>query len=306
MRDLRTRTHGKSDDAVRRATNGIKRVGGTMLAGAIITAACLQAAPVDKAFAETQTKQEVNIKATHTTVVDYCAGFNRSTPSNLKKRGVKIVVRYSGYQSGVYAWKNLTKGEADALRKNDIDIVSVYETSASWMRGGYPAGVRAAKIAKADVIANGGPKNPFVYFACDEDASYTGQVNAALNGATQVLGRDKVGIYGGYTVVEGALKTHSAAKGWQTMAWSQGKVAKGIALYQTIKPYAGALGLDYDSNFPKTDDIGQWGTHAVTTGSHETQASTAPTPVAQVASKFTLEDSMTPNLTALFLARVSS
>jgi hypothetical protein len=208
----------------------------------------------------------VDDKATRGKGVDYTAA-SASTPATLKAHGVKVVVRYVGYQSGIYSWKNLRKWEANALRKNGIDIVSVYETDTSWMKGGYHAGVQAAKIAKADIIANGGPKDPFVYFACDEDAGYTGAVNAALRGAQHELGGDKVGIYGSYKVVDSALKTRSAAKGWQTMAWSQGKVAKGIALYQLIKPSAGNLGLDYDSNIPKTDDIGQWGRHTVTTGS---------------------------------------
>lgn len=279
----------------------IKQVGGTVLAGAMIAAIGLGATPVEKAFAEThpkqaavqteqaaaQPKQEVNVKATHTTIIDYCSGFNGSTPSTLKKRGVRIVVRYTGYQNGVYAWKNLTKGEANALRKNGIDIVSVYETTASWMRGGYPAGVQAARLAKADIAANGGPQSPFVYFACDEDADYTGQVNAALRGAASVLGGDKVGIYGGYTVVDSALKTHAAAKGWQTMAWSQGKVARGIALYQAINPWAGNLGLDYDSNFPHMDDIGQWGTNSVTTGPVDKQASTPAAPAPRIAATLT-------------------
>ncbi len=289
MRELKTPTHGKSTDAPQRAGIGIKRVGGTMLAGAIIATVGFQAAPV-KAFADTQTRQEVNVKARRTKVVDYGAGFDLSTPKNLKKRGVNIVVRYAGYQSGKFAWKNLKRREANALRKEGIDIVSVYETTTGWMRGGYPAGVKAAKLAKADIIANGGPKKPFVYFACDEDAGYTRQVNATLRGAAQVLGRDKVGIYGGYGVVDSALKTHSAARGWQTMAWSRGKVAKGIALFQTIKTYAGDVGLSYDSNFAHADDIGQWGIHTVATGSSPKQAATkqatsGPTPAPKATPK---------------------
>jgi hypothetical protein len=288
----------------------------------MITAFGLQVAPVQKAFADTQTRQEVSVKATRTKVVDYASGFDRSTPSKLKKHGVKVVVRYVGYQSGKYAWKNLTKSEAVALRKEGIDIVAVYETNARWMKGGYHAGIKAAKIAKADVIANGGPKDAFVYFACDEDAAYTTQVNAALRGAAQVLGRDKVGIYGSYTVVDSALKTRSAAKGWQTMAWSRGKVAKDIALYQTIKTSAGDLDLNYDSNLAKKDDIGQWGKRTVvaapvskqtstttdprskqastTTESARKQASTIPVSAAHAASKPTLAD-FTIDLTAMLL-----
>jgi hypothetical protein len=298
MRNLNTPTHGKLN-------NGIKRIGGTMLAGALITGVCLQAAPV-KAFAETQTKQEVNVKATKTKVVDYCSGFSGSTPSTLKKQGVNIVVRYTGYQSGPYAWKNLNKGEANALRKNGIDIVSVYETTTSWMRGGYSAGVQAAKTAKADIAATGGPQKPFVYFACDEDASYTKQVNDTLRGAASVLGSDKVGVYGGYGVVDSALKTHSAAKGWQTQAWSYGKVANGIAMFQSVKPYAGNLGLDYDTNWPHQNDIGQWGTHTVTTGSSAKQAPKAPAAAPKLTSATVSASSPLGELAALLFGGMHS
>jgi len=262
----------------------IKRIGGTLLAGAIVAAVSLQVAPAT-ALAATRPKQAVNVKATHAKVIDYAGGFSSSTPSVLKKHGVKIVVRYVGYPSGSHAWKNLSKGEDKALRKADIDIAAVYETSASWMSGGYQAGVSAAKTAKADIVANGGPKRPFVYFACDEDANYIGKVNATLRGAAHVLGHSKVGIYGGYRVVNSALRTHSAAKGWQTMAWSNGRVAKGIALYQTIRTYEGKLGgLGYDSNFAKQDDIGQWGTHALKTPPAKKQTLAAPAPAPKQAS----------------------
>jgi photosystem II stability/assembly factor-like uncharacterized protein len=168
---------------------------------------------------------------------------------------VGIVIRYVGARK----WKSLTRKEANALRGSGIDIAAVYETKADWMLAGRSAGVAAAKKARAAVIACGGPRTPFVYFACDVATSRYSAVNACLQGAASVLGADHVGIYGSYSVCENALKSGYATKAWQTEAWSYAKVLAGAALFQRAHHIDGSLGLDYDSNLARTDDIGQWG-----------------------------------------------
>jgi photosystem II stability/assembly factor-like uncharacterized protein len=168
---------------------------------------------------------------------------------------VGIVVRYVGSAK----WKCLTKREATLLRRAGIDIAAVYETKAAWMLSGYRAGVTAAKRARAAVRACGGPRTPFVYFACDVATKRYSRVNDCLRGAASVLGRDHVGIYGSYSVCDNALKSGWATKAWQTEAWSYGKSLSSAALYQNARRCDGSLGLDYDSNFARTEDVGQWG-----------------------------------------------
>jgi photosystem II stability/assembly factor-like uncharacterized protein len=188
-------------------------------------------------------------------VIDYTGPFRSSTPSRLKRKGVGVVVRYVGASK----WKSLTRREANALRSAGIDIAAVYETKADWMLGGRKAGVAAAKKARAAVRACGGPKYPFIYLACDVPTKRYSTVNACLRGAASVLGANKVGIYGSYSVCDNALKSGYATKAWQTEAWSSGKVLSRAALYQNARHVHGNLGLDYDSNFTRADDIGQWG-----------------------------------------------
>ena len=190
-----------------------------------------------------------------TVVIDYPGGFSSSTPSRLKRNGVGVVVRYVG----AARWKSLTRSEANSLRKSGIDIAAVYETSAKWMLGGRKAGVVAAKKARAAVIACGGPRQPFIYFACDTDTGRYSTVNACLQGAASVLGADHVGIYAGYAVCANALKSGYATKAWQTEAWSGGRVLAPSALFQRAHRISGNLGIDYDSNLVRADDIGQWG-----------------------------------------------
>jgi photosystem II stability/assembly factor-like uncharacterized protein len=188
-------------------------------------------------------------------VLDYAGGYSSAAPMRLRRAGVGIVVRYVGGS----AWKSLTRSEANALRKAGIDIISVYEPkSAGWMLGGYKAGVAAAKKAHAATVKCGGPRGALIYFACDVDTHDYAAVNACLRGAASVLGKQRVGIYGSYYVCNSALKGGYAAKAWQTIAWSNGKVLPRAAFYQTAPKVHGNLGLGYDSNFARTEDIGQW------------------------------------------------
>lgn len=191
-----------------------------------------------------------------TKVIDYAGGYHSGLPLLLRQAGIGIVIRYVGSA----AWKCLDKAEADQLRKAGIDIACVYETSAGWMLGGWEAGRIAAMAAKAAITDCGGPPAPFVYFACDVDTQEHSKVESCLAGAASVLGKDKVGIYGGYDIVDHALKGKFAAKGWQTEAWSQGRKLSTAVLYQHVAKLWGNLGgLDYDSNEMLADDIGQWG-----------------------------------------------
>ena len=237
-----------ASSAIRRAPSHSRlRLSGTL---ALIVALLSLLLPPSAAFAKSS-----NGLGSVPAVIDYSSGFSSSTPAELKKAGVGVVIRYVGSS----AWKCLTPAEADALRKHGIDIAAVYESDAAWMLGGRSAGVAAAKAARAAIIAAGGPSRPFVYFACDTDTSDFTHVNAALRGAQSVLGAQNVGIYGGYSVCASALKAGVAAKAWQTVAWSGGRVLRGAALLQLVPQTLGNLGVDYDSNVRYTTDIGQWG-----------------------------------------------
>jgi photosystem II stability/assembly factor-like uncharacterized protein len=187
--------------------------------------------------------------------IDYSSGYSSTTPSRLRSSDVGIVIRYVGARK----WKSLTRREANALRAAGIDIAAVYETKAGWMLAGRSAGVSAAKTARRAVRACGGPNQPFVWFACDVATKDYSRVNACLAGAASVLGADHVGIYGSYSVCENALKSGYATKAWQTEAWSNGKVLPQAAIFQPAHRSFGNLRLDYDSNFMRSEDVGQWG-----------------------------------------------
>ena len=245
----------------RRARARLSRLGRLGLVVIMLTLAMPQVLPAQAAAADSTLDLPAVIMPAASVhwpdsgVIDYSARYTPGTAARMKSAGVGIVIRYVGSS----AWKCLTRAEANAIRGAGLDIASVYETSAGWMLGGRKAGVSAARKARAAVVACGGPRSAFIYFACDRGTHNYAAVNACLRGAASVLGADRVGIYGSYSVCANALKSGYATKAWQTIAWSGGKVLPGAALYQTTHRVDGSVGLSYDSNFPRADDIGQWG-----------------------------------------------
>ncbi|NTU70949.1 MAG: DUF1906 domain-containing protein, partial [Coriobacteriia bacterium] len=248
-------------DTSRRASLGDTRIPVALMVAAAVALACALAPATARAadpsvvLGASPVAMPAATAAPGAIVIDYAGGYTSAAPYKLRRAGVGIVIRYVGASK----WKSLTRAEANRLRANNIDVIAVYETSAGWMLGGYKAGVKAAKIARRAVRECGGPSEPFIYFACDVPTYRFSTVNACLRGAASVIGSENVGIYGSYGVCNEALKAGVADKAWQTIAWSSGRVLPTAALYQTAPKVHGSVGIsDYDSNYARTDDLGQW------------------------------------------------
>lgn len=141
----------------------------------------------------------------------------------LEQAGVKWVGRYvSAAAANDGNGKNLLPAEQKALHAAGLGIVLFAEEGATRMLGGHPAGV--ADAVHFGAVANALGMRGAVMFSCaDFDATPAQQ--AALNdyqdGAESVLGSfDRVGIYGGYYVVNRTLNAGKAKYACQTMAWS--------------------------------------------------------------------------------------
>lgn len=163
--------------------------------------------------------------------VDY--SYARPTAAAVKAADKKFVVRYitpAGHNA-----KGISQTEFDALHKEGIAVVAVYEQGAGGMKNGHAAGVRDGEDAQKQLRAIIGLDDKLpVYFACDFDAAPSDQaaINAYLDGAATVLGRDRVGVYGSYYVCKRVKAAGKAHWLWQTYAWSGGNVLEGIHLYQ--------------------------------------------------------------------------
>lgn len=184
--------------------------------------------------------------------VDYSDA--RPGPAALVAAGVHFACRYV---SPGPASKNLDEAEAKALSAAGIWIVTVFESTAGRTQLGYAAGVADARVAHAQAIACGMPPAAPIYFAADYDATgRTGEVTSYLDGAASVIGRARVGLYGGLAAVTAALDGGHATYAWQTYAWSGGiwDTRAHIQQYENDRYLNGAV--DYDRAIKA--NFGQW------------------------------------------------
>lgn len=153
--------------------------------------------------------------------------------------------------------KALKKAEALQLSSWGISICSNFEYSIGGMLRGYTQGMADARIALAELRAIGAPRD-VVYFSCDTDVSIS-QIPLVLDymrGASAILGKANVGVYGEYDLIEAA---HAAGYRWlwQCYAWSRGLWSAHATVRQV---HNGAFPGEYDAdlNHAMTADIGQW------------------------------------------------
>jgi len=187
--------------------------------------------------------------------VDY--SWARPSASCLYNNGRRFAVRYIGTPS---SGKNLTAGEAQALRVSGVEIVATYETTAGFMLGGYDRGVQAAIAANQDARQLGMPAGRPVYYALDVDprpftAGQWGAIEGFLAGA-RTRG-EPVGVYGAHLAIERLVPNH-ARFGWQTYAWSGGRLSAKAHLFQYRNGQSLCGGtVDFCRSFAA--DYGQWG-----------------------------------------------
>ena len=192
--------------------------------------------------------------------LDY-AFYPHPSVAAIKAEGAVFVCRYtSAYAPSDAQGKNLLAAEKDALLAAGISIVIVAEEDAGRMLGGTSAGVADAAHADAVVHALGMPALP-VYFACDFDATTAQQaaINAYLDGAASVIGRNRVGIYGGFYPVKRALDAGKAVYAWQSYAWSGTPTLwDGRAQLRQTQNDVKIGGADCDRDVSMAVDYGQW------------------------------------------------
>jgi len=184
--------------------------------------------------------------------VDYA--WSRPGGAALKAAGKKFACRYLSRDPS----KNLTRAEADDLAAHGVSCVVVWETTARRPLDGRTAGATDATAAAVQAKAAGMPAGRPVYFAVDFDATEAQQpvIDAYLDGAASVLGRARVGIYGGYYPVKRALDAGKATWAWQTAAWSGGNRDPRAVIRQGGRTRIN--GADCDLNTATAPDYGQW------------------------------------------------
>ena len=170
--------------------------------------------------------------------------------------GFDFVLRYLSYDT---TGKNLTRKEADSYRSHGIDVVSNWEYAAdAALRGRGQGALDAAEAQRQHLACGGDPRAP-IYFSVDFDATEAQQftIDQYLTGAANVIGLDRVGVYGGYWIVRRCLNNGSARWGWQTFAWSGG-LWDPRAHVRQVDNGVMVNGADCDIDETDVANFGQW------------------------------------------------
>jgi len=186
--------------------------------------------------------------------VDYA--WDRPNLDTLWSQGKRFVCRYLAYLPN---GKVLQKAELNNLHSKGFGVLLNWEQAAGDMFAGFTRGQTHAREALRQANVLGAPEWVPIYFSCDKDVTTTAQMNAVasyLDGAASVLGKNRVGVYGEYSVIEALVPNH-AQWGWQTYAWSGGKNS-GKAHVKQYRNGVQLAGADLDLNVSLKDNFGAW------------------------------------------------
>lgn len=153
------------------------------------------------------------------TALDYSWG--RPSPSAMAAYGIKAVCRYL-----TGAGKAVSKAEIQALHAAGIGVVLNFEQAAGDAKGGASRGKAAGAIARATAKALGAPKGTPIYYSVDFDV--TTEMSAVLAYLRAADSAD----YPARAYGEASVLDAFGRPGWQSAAWSYGKLSKHAVLYQ--------------------------------------------------------------------------
>lgn len=152
----------------------------------------------------------------------------------LKAGGKSFVWRYA-VSDLAPAGRGISAPEYHALRSAGLDVGLYWEGAESWMLGGFTAGQNAARNAEACIAQAGMPAAIPIYFAHDIDPSpaHWAAIDACLNGAAAVIGWERVGVYGGWALIDYMASGGTVKLLCQTSAWEYGRgLHPAATLYQ--------------------------------------------------------------------------
>lgn len=179
---------------------------------------------------------------------------NRMSVTALKASGISFVCRYlSGNPGG---WKELSLDEAQRLTEGGVLVVSNWETDGK-PTNSVAKGEADAKAALDEAIKCGMPAGRPIYFSVDSDVGVASK-DAYFQGLCNILGTNRVGVYGSSGLVRHLMGAGLAGWGWRTMSvgWTGGASTAGMQIAQTHQTRIGGIIVDLDDGL--TADVGGW------------------------------------------------
>lgn len=174
----------------------------------------------------------------------------RINPNALIKAGCRVVFRYATTPN----WpKSITIEEYSELRAAGITVILNDETTASFMLGGYDAGIVQAHASRARANVLGAPMDSTIFYSLDIGATAE-QIAAAmqfLHGALDAEGgvHGRVGAYGEHAFVKAAAD--AGLPTWGTAAWSDGQRDPRAIAWQTgVQQQIGGVTVDVNELNP--------------------------------------------------------
>ena len=189
--------------------------------------------------------------------VDYSSG--RPGGAALAAAGKTFACRYLAYRGNPTPLKALSPGEIEDLHNHGVAVVATFESTSNRALDGAIAGEADATDALAALKGLGFPPNCPVYFAVDFDAQpqHQARIDAYLTAAAAVLGRARIGVYGGINLLTRCRQNGTAIWFWQTRAWSGISVASFAHLYQRQNSQSiNGAAVDLDTALKAS--FGQW------------------------------------------------
>lgn len=195
--------------------------------------------------------------------IDCAIPITQDNAKKLAAAGYKFAARYLVPQR--LAWKRLNRAEAESLTAAGLQIVSVFETTASRPAGGAAAGKVDGTEAYQEALLIKQPIGTAIYFAVDYDAQPKDydKIEAYLRAAAEQIKGYTVGVYGSFSVIEEMARRKAAKHFWQTYAWSRGKKSNHANVYQhknDTKISGINLTLDLNESY---GDEGFWNTKPI-------------------------------------------
>lgn len=186
---------------------------------------------------------------------DYSAG--KPGAAAIQKSGALGAIRYIGFPDRS---KCTNRAEFVDFDDHNLGMALVFENNTTDWRGGYGAGLVSGRRGRDHANAIRFPADRPIYMAVDQDVVRLGEFAIMieyLRGAGASLGGvEATGVYGEADVIDRARDAGVASYFWQTAAWSQGRRAKNLNLFQKIGAVKVA-GIDCDINEVLTPDWGQ-------------------------------------------------